>query len=792
VAASPEPSQHLGVAPLVPAPGGAELAFEHPALGGQPDQRLLGDRDPQTQPRGHLGAGERPVGPCVPRHQVGQRVRHRLGERVGGPGRHRNAETVPQPRDVLDRGPPLLPGDADLHHPAGVGEQGEPVGDLLGPLGAGPGPGHRLVGAQRTQESQHVDQVLRVARPAVRGEPLELGLQVGQHRRVQQLAELGPAQQLGQQPLVQGERGRAALRERVVALVHERGDVAEQQRPRERRGLFGGDLRHRDPAGGEVPHQRDEGRHVVHVLEALAHRLQDDGEGRVLRRDREELGGPLPLLPQRGAAARVAAGEQQGPRGALPEAGREQGGAAHLGGDQVLDLVGLEEHHVRAGRVLVGLGDAEHDPVVGGQRLGVDAVPLRQAGPHRQRPGRVHLRAEGGVHHQPPVAQLVAEPLDQDGAVGGQHPGRLALLGQEGPQVVGRPRVQPGLPAAGHRGRRVEGDHLAGEGADRRAQLRRPAQLVALPERQPPRLPRGGGDQDPVVGDVLDAPARGAEREHVPDPGLVDHLLVQLSDPGGLLADQEDPEQPAVGNRAAAGHREALGARPRAYRPRHPVPHDAGAQLGELVAGVAAAEQVQRRVEGAARQGGVRRGPAGQREEPVDLPLVDRGGRDDLLGQDVERVGGHPQGLDRALPHPLDGDRGVHQVGAVLGQQHPARDLPDLVTGPADPLEAGGHAGRGLDLDHQVDRAHVDAELEAGGGDHARQPPGLEVVLDERALLLGHAAVVGLGDHLAGALGGPRLRHDLRRRGGRLRMGRSGPLGGDLVEAGGEPFGEPP
>src|SRR5918995_1560232 len=58
-----------------------------------------------------------------------------------------------------------------------------------------------------------------------------------------------------------------------------------------------------------------------------------------------------------------------------------------------------------------------------------------------------------------------------------------------------------------------------------------------------------------------------------------------------------------------------------------------------------------------------------------------------------------------------------------------------LVTGPADALQARRDARRGLDLDDQVDRAHVDAQLEAGGGDHGGQLAGLERLLDVLALL---------------------------------------------------------
>ena len=43
------------------------------------------------------------------------------------------------------------------------------------------------------------------------GEPLQLGLDLGEHLGVEQLAQLGAAEQLGQQALVEAQRGGAAL-----------------------------------------------------------------------------------------------------------------------------------------------------------------------------------------------------------------------------------------------------------------------------------------------------------------------------------------------------------------------------------------------------------------------------------------------------------------------------------------------------------------------------------------------------------------------------------------------------
>ena len=94
----------------------------------------------------------------------------------------------------------------------------------------------------------------------------------------------------------------------------------------------------------------------------------------------------------------------------------------------------------------------------------------------------------------------------------------------------------------------------------------------------------------------------------------------------------------------------------------------------------------------------------------------------------------------------------LEQVAAVLREDDALARRPDLVAGPADPLEPAGDARRALDLDDEVDRAHVDAELEAGRGDQRGQPAGLELLLDLEPLLAGDAAVMGADQLLAGQL----------------------------------------
>ena len=138
--------------------------------------------------------------------------------------------------------------------------------------------------------------------------------------------------------------------------------------------------------------------------------------------------------------------------------------------------------------------------------------------------------------------------------------------------------------------------------------------------------------------------------------------------------------------------------------------------------------------------------------EVVDRDLVLGADRDDLLREHVERVPRDLRLLDQALAHRLRDDGRLEQVGAELGEDAALRDVAEVVSGPADALQPAGDRLRALDLDHEVDRAHVDAELERRGGDEARDQAGLQQLLDLGPLLARERAVVGARDRLVGEL----------------------------------------
>ena len=176
------------------------------------------------------------------------------------------------------------------------------------------------------------------------------------------------------------------------------------------------------------------------------------------------------------------------------------------------------------------------------------------------------------------------------------------------------------------------------------------------------------------------------------------------------------------------------------------VPDDPRPQLGEAVGGVAAVEHVEHVLQLLAGEVVEGLGGGDQALDLVDLPLVERRHRDQVLGEHVERVLRDRRLLDLAFAHAPGDDRALEQVAAVFGEDPAFGDLAEAVPGAADPLQAAGHRLRRLDLDHEVDGPHVDAQLQRGGRDEARQLPRLEHLLDQGPLLVGERAVVGAGD----------------------------------------------
>ena len=310
-------------------------------------------------------------------------------------------------------------------------------------------------------------------------------------------------------------------------------------------------------------------------------RLEEDRERRVLACDRQQVGGPLSLLPQRRSLIGTAPREQQRARRALAKARREHRGPRQLRDDQVVDVLRVDGEVIER-QIVDRFGKPQHDAVVAPHELDVEAPTLRQPVLERHRPRRVDLRAERREHAHPPVADLVAEALDDDRAVVGHGARGLGLLVEVAHKVGRGALVEAAVTLERAHGiLDAARPQLAHEGADRAAELQRPAGAIAVPERHLAGLAGRGRDDHALVGDVVDAPGRRAQQERLAGARLVDHLLVELADPRAV--GQEDAEQAAVGDGAGVGHGQALRAGAPAHCAFEAVPHDARPQLTELL-----------------------------------------------------------------------------------------------------------------------------------------------------------------------------------------------------------------
>src|SRR2546423_15212804 len=95
-------------------------------------------------------------------------------------------------------------------------------------------------------------------------------------------------------------------------------------------------------------------------------------------------------------------------------------------------------------------------------------------------------------------------------------------------------------------------EYRAGDRADGLAELVGPPHSLAAPERHRSRYAGSRRDEHSVARDLLDPPGRGAEQESLAGSRLVDHLLVELSDPAAAVG-QVHAEEPAVGDRPRVG-----------------------------------------------------------------------------------------------------------------------------------------------------------------------------------------------------------------------------------------------
>ena len=356
------------------------------------------------------------------------------------------------------------------------------------------------------------------SRPAAVGEALQFQFEVGKHPGIEQFSQFLGAEQITQQIAIECERGGPPLGQRSVAVVHVVGDPVEEKALREGRSLRRIDADHPHGTATELAEHLAQGRHVEHVLQALATGLEQDRKARVLGCDGEQIGCALALLPQRRAPVRPTPRQQQRAGRALTEPGREQRRLRERAHQQFIDVFRVDRQLVQ--REFVGsFGQADDDAVVAPHRLDRHVVAVDQPSLDRHRPRSVHRSAERRKDADPPITDLVAEPLDDDGAIVGHDARCLRLLAQVQHYVVGGELVERELGAKPlHRLRIADSPDLALERTERPAEFQWPPRPITVPERHLAGLTRRGRDDDAFECDVLDPPRGCAEQKGLAGP----------------------------------------------------------------------------------------------------------------------------------------------------------------------------------------------------------------------------------------------------------------------------------
>jgi hypothetical protein len=101
-----------------------------------------------------------------------------------------------------------------------------------------------------------------------------------------------------------------------------------------------------------------------------------------------------------------------------------------------------------------------------------------------------------------------------------------------------------------------------------------------------------------------------------------------------------------------------------------------------------------------------------------------------LLGEHVERVARVAARFDARLVHGARHGRARDQVAAELGDDDAAARGANRVAGPPDALHPARDRGGRFDLHDEIDRAHVDSQLERRRRDKAADEPFLQAIFD--------------------------------------------------------------
>ena len=554
------------------------------------------------------------------------------------------------------------------------------------------------------------------------------------------------------------DRARAPLLERGIVEVRVRVRIDELVRQRAR--LDGIAREHLDLAALELLEDALQTFAVHRFDEAIAHRLEHERVIRHLARPddvlatrerlREHHGqriGRAHLDEVRRNLLAVAAAQHRQRAGDIPAPADLE----HRPIEQRLreDLARLVRRHVREHRIereAVRLAERDHDAVVGRGGLKLEIERHAKLLAQCQAPRAIDPPAERRVDHELHPAALIEEALGDDEVATGQGAERRTrrrevrdhLLG--GAQWHRRARREPrrahliGLAAREHLiDLAAQVAHLVGE-------LLRARRRFAEPERDARRLALRILDDDLAHLDLANPPRRVAELEDIASGAIDREVFIDRAD-RRLFGKLHDHVVVVIWNRTARGDRREPRTAPRAHQATDPI-------AMEIRAGVAAPirdafrEHLHQLLELLVGDVGVRRGAPDQPEELDLLHLLGRADRDDLLREDIERRLAQREDIEVAALHAAHERRALDQLVARECEQAPLRRGAQGVARATDALEQRRDRARRAELDHEIDGADIDSELERGGRDRALDLTVLELLLGREAQRARHRAVM--------------------------------------------------
>ncbi len=102
--------------------------------------------------------------------------------------------------------------------------------------------------------------------------------------------------------------------------------------------------------------------------------------------------------------------------------------------------------------------------------------------------------------------------------------------------------------------------------------------------------------------------------------------------------------------------------------------------------------------------------------------------------------------LDTSFDHLRSDRMRDKQIVGVRGDHVPHAGFPDTVAGAPHSLQAAGHRCGGLDLDDDINLAHIDAQFHAAGCHDSAKSTLFQVIFDRATDFLRNRAMVSTGE----------------------------------------------